>query len=150
MTALDRALRSLSIRAHTQKEITEKLRIKGYTEPEISQAMEKLVSYHLIDDDDFAEKWSRSRAQRGYGNRRIEAELINKGIQKERIQKVLEALDPDERIKTATTLALKKIGRNGKEAQKKAFDFLLRRGYSYDEARKAVFSALKELEDMTP
>ncbi len=144
---MDSALRSLSIRAHTQKEITEKLRLKGYDELEIAKTMEKLTAYHLIDDNDFAEKWARSRAKKGYGNRRIEVELIHKGISKESVQRVLETLDSDERIKTATELALKKIGQNGSETRKKTFDFLLRRGYSYEEARTAVALALKESEE---
>ena len=63
--ALDRAFRSLAARAHTEKEIADKLARAGYSERAVACAMETLAKYRLIDDASYAESWVLTRAKRG-------------------------------------------------------------------------------------
>lgn len=145
--ALDKALRALSTRAHSEQEIVRKLTRAGFEERAIAEAMAKLASYRLTDDAAFASQWARSRARRGMGPYRIARELRDKGIAREESDAALAALDEDASLDAATQLAAKHLQRGDERAKKRAYDALIRRGYSYDTARKALADALAAISE---
>lgn len=139
--ALERALRSLAIRAHSEQEIVDKLVRAGYEEEDIAEAMAKLAEYKLVDDEAFAVQWAASRARKGMGPRRIAQELYHKGISRDTADAAIGNLDADDEVEAAAKLALKHLRKGDERAKRRAYDAVIRRGFGYDTARNALARA---------
>jgi regulatory protein len=136
------ALRFLSFRRRTEKEIKDKLKKKGYDEKTIKRTIDKLKEYDLVNDSEFAIAWVKERlAYKPRGKRLLKQELWKKGIKKEIIDQVIEALCQDE-DKSASELLQKiqKRYRNlePKVAKRRMYGLLLRRGFSYETVSQAL------------
>lgn len=88
---LGRALALLARREHSSSEIRHKLKDIGGDAGLIDAVVEDLQSRKLQSDARFAESFVRSRAERGYGPRAIEAGLRERGIDRESASLALEA-----------------------------------------------------------
>lgn len=80
---LGRALAMLARREHSSGEIRQKLQDIGGDVDLIDAVIADLQSRKLQSDTRFAESYVRSRAERGYGPRAIEAGLRERGIDRE-------------------------------------------------------------------
>jgi regulatory protein len=140
--AKDAALRFLSFRRRTEKEIKDKLRQKGFDERIIKGTVDKLKSYDLINDYEFAIAWIKERlAHKPRGKRLLRQELWKKGIQKEIIDQAIEELCRNE--ETPALEVLKKARRryqklDPKVARRRMMGLLMRRGFSYGIAKDAL------------
>lgn len=139
--ALERAIRLQAMREHSEKEIASALRRSAYPEPVIAQVLSMLTGSEIISDERFAASWVRHRAK-NRGRRSIAAEMQIKGVSSEETQKALNEWPEEEELAAACKLA-DKLVRQGKDEQH-VLQALLRRGYSYTLARKAVKSRLEE------
>lgn len=144
--ANDQALRFLSYRQRSEKEIIDKLKEKGFQEKIIENTLIYLREYKLVDDLEFAKAFMNDKIYLNkFGPERIKHELFKKGISQEIIQEVLDE-DEDE-YHRGLELAKKKLpsyrkdDRNGK--YRKLGGFLQRKGYSYD----CIYKILRELID---
>lgn len=145
--ALDRALRSLAVRAHSEQELVKKLEQAGFDERIIAETMAKLASYHFTDDETFAAQWAAARARRGLGPWRIARELRDKGIARETADEIIAGFDEDAGLEAATALALKHLRKGDERARRRAYDAMIRRGYGYDMARQALDLAIETLQN---
>lgn len=148
--ALDYAVSLLAMRARASGEIRQKLKARLYMEDTVEMVLYKLEKERLLDDEAFAREWAASRARRQMGKSRIMQELRHKGIGREMCEQALEALDREESDEAAQELAMKLLRRYEKEEdERKAMSKLLaamaRRGYGYDDARRAVEAALARM-----
>lgn len=140
--AKDAALRFLSFRRRTERQVREKLKKKEFDEKTIEATIDKLKEFDLINDLEFATSWVRDRlAFKPRGKRLLKQELWKKGIRKDIIDQVTEDLCKDE-DKAALELVerIKKRYRNlePKVARRRMYSLLLRRGFSYEITRKAL------------
>lgn len=139
------ALRFLSFRRRTQKEVRDKLRQKGFDGRIIQSTIGKLKRYDLINDTEFAVAWVKDRlTHRPRGRRLLRQELWKKGIRKEIIDRVTDQLCQDEN-KSALEV-LEKANRRYKNlepqvARRRMLGLLVRRGFSYETARDALAAA---------
>ncbi len=145
--ALERAIRALAARAHSEHEIVEKLTRAGYDERIIAETMHTLSKHELVNDASFARQWAGARARRGMGPFRIAQELRHKGISREDADNALAQLDEDIALEQATALALKHLQKGDDRAKRRAYEALIRRGHSYDTARAALAEAERQLEE---
>src|SRR5690348_8663973 len=77
-------LRLLTARARSRAELETQLAKRGYAEDVTAQVLDRLTTVGLIDDEDFAEQWVRSRRlHAGKGKRALAAELRTKGVDNE-------------------------------------------------------------------
>ncbi len=76
----NRALNLLARREHSQQELFLKLLAKGFEASEANPVIQALAAKSLLSDERFAELYTQSRIQRGYGPVRIQQELQNKGV----------------------------------------------------------------------
>lgn len=140
----DRALKYLSYRNRSFKEIFEYLKKKEYTEEEIQQTLKKLKDLAFIDDDNFAQQWASSRQRKGKSKMLISMELAQKGISRNQTQNVLEDLKSD--IETAFEYIQKRLRQferfSPEEKNKKITNRLKMRGYGWD----TISKVLKQLE----
>ncbi len=125
---LNYALRLLNRRDYPEKEIREKL-IKKFGE-EKSEEIEAVITYlkekRFVDDERYSENYAYFKLKRGYGKRRIEHELKNKGIDEKLIQNAI-----DGACEQAENVFLKRLKQlEGKKRKRaKLYQFMLRRGF---------------------
>jgi regulatory protein len=149
--AKDVALKILSFRRRTEKQVKDKLQKKGFDEKTIKATIDKLKEFDLINDIEFATAWVKDRlAFKPRGKKLLKQELWKKGIKKEIIEQVTEELCQNE-DKSALEL-LEKIKKRYKDLEEKAakrrmFNFLLRRGFSYEVARQVLAQLTQSLVD---
>ncbi len=144
----NQALRLLSFRQRSEKEIEEVLRRKGYNEENILHTINYLKQNKYIDDEYFTKSFIRDKQNlNGYGSQRIKYELIKKGVSKELIENYL--LDnPDEEYELALNIASKKLKSYKEEDKKSTWNklgaYLQRKGYSYEIISKVLRKLLED------
>ena len=129
---------------------------RGAFSPEaIESTIVRLNEWRYLDDADFARRWVESRARgKPRGQRLLQQELRQKGIDAETSKQVIAEADLDE-IATATDLARKRLnsmtGEDPIAVKRKVGAYLARRGYGFDVVRKALEQAMSgsENEDET-
>lgn len=148
MTPENYVLYLLSRREYSQKEIRQKLKLREVTTEEIDTVLEKMTELGLQSDQRFLESRVRLQKSSGKGPGYLRAELAQHQLSSEKIQA---ELDSEEHNWTdeAFHLIERKFGEPpfSVEIQRKAFALLLRRGFSYDLAKKATTQKRSEFED---
>ena len=144
-SALDRAIALLAQRPHSKDEIRVRLENACYDPEVISLVLYKLEKENLVDDTDFAFQWVESRVKK-YGTARIRRELRLKGIDPETAEKALTSATEEEQLEHAVEFAARKLRSLRDPAdRRKSFQSvtaaLVRRGYSWETARKAFETA---------
>ncbi|HNW86002.1 MAG TPA: regulatory protein RecX [Candidatus Limiplasma sp.] len=149
--ALNRAVALLAVRARSCREVERKLTDRGYLADTVEMVLYKLEKENLLDDEAFAGEWVKARASRGLGKARLMQELRLKGVADSIAQAALATLEPDEQdgqaVLQAAKLRKRYAGLPPREAAQKATAALLRRGYSYAEASRALRAAEQESEE---
>lgn len=80
MSCRKAAMDYLARREHSRLELTRKLASKEFTQSEISSTLDQLEQDQLLNDARFAEAYTQSRVNRGYGPVRIRQELQERGV----------------------------------------------------------------------
>jgi regulatory protein len=137
------AFRLLKFRSRSEKEITSRLKKKGFSPKIIEEVIRYLKGLDLIDDFQFALSWVNSRINRPLGLRRLTFELAQKGVDKDIINKVIdktkEKYDEYEIVKTLAQAKFKKSsGLDIFKAKRKVYAYLLRRGFSQETISEVV------------
>ena len=146
--AYQRALGLLVRREHSATELKRKLRGKGVESDELDAALETLQRQGFQDDRRYAEALVRSRALAGHGPVRIRAELRQNGVPAADVDAAFEAAEAGgvDWDATAARVAARFLpalraaarGAEGMKQRHKAVSFLLRRGFTQDQARQAL------------
>ncbi len=142
--AWESALRILTYRERSRKELKDRLLGKKYSPEAVSATIEKLERLELLDDEKFARLWVNSRINfKPRSAWLIERELREKGIEPETARAILEELlPPDREREAARQLAEGRIrhyrGQTPEAARRKLFAYLARRGFSPGLVREIV------------
>lgn len=90
----DKALATLGARARSAADLKRYLKTKDFTDVQVAPVIEKLQALGLLDDRKFALGFARSRLapSRGFGPRRVAAELQRKGVARTIVDSVLQEL----------------------------------------------------------
>lgn len=78
--AYAQGLRLLARREHSRRELARKLIDRDHPEAAVTAALERLETEGALSDRRFAEEYARSRFAKGYGPRRVAAELAGHGL----------------------------------------------------------------------
>lgn len=136
LQAMDKAMTHLSASMKTEKQMTDFLTGKGYTQLVCDYVIEKLKGYGYVDDCAYCKQYVQSVS--GKGKMAIERDLIKRGARRDAIEGVL--CEVEENDDEALTILSKYM--RGKVADKqnlyKGFKYLLSKGYSYDTVKSAV------------
>ena len=148
--AKERALRLLSVRSRSHAELSRRLRMAGFAEPDIDSALADLESVGLIDDERFArELASHEVGARLAGRRAALASLRKAGVSGDLAERAVEEASGEDEETRAEELARSRLGRLRSlppdAAYRRLLGFLQRRGYSGEVARTACRRALGEL-----
>lgn len=145
-------LRLLTVRARTRAELAGQLEKRGFTEDVSVRVLDRLAKVGLIDDEDFAEQWVRSRhVNAGKGKRALVAELRKKGVDDEIINTALADIDSGAERQRAEQLVRDKLRRErlGDETDelkvtRRLVGMLARRGYNSSMAFDVVSTQLAQ------
>ena len=145
-SAYDYALRLLTARAYTSRDLRRKLDQKGIDREDAARTIERLQESGLLDDERYAEEFARQRlVNQGASKRRVEQLLQKKGISREvatfAAEKVIEEEDVDT-IGAMERLARKKLTSlrdlEPRIKRQRLFGFLARKGYNLDEIEQVM------------
>ena len=142
LIATNIAMKYLSSRLKTERQIKEYLSKKKFSEDSIVQVLFKLKEYKVIDDSEYALSYIRSNSQNS--KMRLKQKLSRSGVNKDLIEKAIINIDDY----ASCFENAKKYLRN-KEVNKETCEKLTRRlqylGYSWDTIKK-VLSRLSNLD----
>jgi regulatory protein len=140
-------LRLLTARARTRAELTGKLTQRGYSDEVSERVVDRLTQVGLVNDEEFAEEWVRSRHQYGgKGKRALAAELRRKGVDHEVITEALADIDAGAERQRAEELVRARLRREKLDddpaahakVMRRLVGMLARRGYSQTMAADVV------------
>lgn len=147
--AKSRCMHLLQTRDYTRKKLSDKLKQGEYPESIITEALEYLTSYGYLDDTRYARNYISYHIQ-DRSRKKIEMDLIKKGISRTDIQNVFhelveEGLEDNEEPLIQKLLIKKHFStaEASLQEQQKMISFLLRKGFSMDKIRK-VFNQTVE------
>lgn len=145
---LDRAIRILAMRDHSEQELRRKLAAPvmskngpealDVTPEELEQVVAWCIENRYLDDNRFVGQFIASRSRKGYGPARIRQELSQKGIARQAVEQAMRECDIDW-VSLARAQAQRKYG----EPLPSAFAekvriqrFLLYRGYLMEDIQE--------------
>ena len=124
-------------RAMSRADLEKKLREKGASADEARYAAEWMEAIGAINDREYAAMLVRHCAAQGYGPRRTQEKLREKGVPRELWEEALEEL-PENEGQIETFLRAKLRGRQPDEREKQRLtNALLRRGFSWGDIKSA-------------
>ncbi len=147
MTAKEKALQMLDKRDYSRAELLRKLAEKGFDETESAEAVDRLAELGFVDDARYAPIIVRHYAAKGCGAQRVRQELQKRGIPKKLWDEAMEQMPVQDDTVDRLLRSKLKSGAPDRSELKKAQDFLLRKGYGWDEIRAALARYNSEIED---
>ncbi|MBI2916142.1 MAG: regulatory protein RecX [Elusimicrobia bacterium] len=156
--AFEHALLLLNLRDHSENEMEERLKRKGFSKNVVQWLLGDLKSKKLVDDSRFAKNFTEiSLKKKRLGQEKIEEDLARKGIQPQIIQDTLDTLlkdvsdpvlDEEERAYQSLLKRLKQIkGVDPRAVYRRLYDHLSRRGYSSDTIEKTLSRYSRECKE---
>ncbi len=141
--ALNNAYRLLAQRARSREEIRQRLQRKGHDPETVAAVLDRLQSEGLIDDAAFAAAFAHDKRHlSGWGAARIQRELAALGVAADVIAAVVHASADKEDEADRAFVALARRGQpcapSDEAGRRRAYQFLLRRGFASDVAYSAV------------
>ena len=145
---LDRAIRILAMRDHSEQELRRKLAAPvmskngpealDVTPEELEQVVAWCIENRYLDDNRFVGQFIASRSRKGYGPPRIRQELSQKGIARQAVEQAMRECDIDW-VSLARAQAQRKYGEPLPSAfaeKVKIQRFLLYRGYLMEDIQE--------------
>lgn len=145
---LDRAIRILAMRDHSEQELRRKLAATvmskngpealDVTPEELEQVVAWCIENRYLDDNRFVGQFIASRSRKGYGPARIRQELSQKGIARQAVEQAMRECDIDW-VSLARAQAQRKYGEPLPSAfaeKVKIQRFLLYRGYLMEDIQE--------------
>ena len=148
-TAMTSALRLLSYRPRSEREMRDALRSRRIPEAIAGETLDRLRELRLLDDQAFAEAWTESRQRnRPRGRRMLLAELAQKGVEREVAQASVAAIDEGaDALRAGRKRSRSLRGLEFGEFRRRLGDFLARRGFGYEICETAVKQLWAEVGD---
>lgn len=147
------ALKIIERSYKSEKEILDKLILKGYDKRIIIEVLEFLREYSFIDDEKYASMYIRDK-MKSEGLSKIKYSLLRKGISDELIKNaILENSNKDIEFETAFKLGrqrykiLSKSERDEYKLSQKLYRFLVSKGYGFDVVSSVIRKITNEEEN---
>ncbi|SHF08286.1 recombination regulator RecX [Clostridium fallax] len=130
------ALRVIEKAHKTEKEIIDKLILKGFDKNSIEKTIKFLKEYNFINDNKFVEIFVKDKIK-NQGRKKIKYSLLKKGVSEDLIEDKINNIDSNVEETSAYSLCLKKYNNLIKREEdkyklyQKLYRFLASKGYSY-------------------
>ena len=149
---LEQAVRFLSYRPRSIREIAQNLKEKGLEGPVVDQVIDRLEGLGYVDDLAFARFWVQNRDEfRPKGPLALRQELKQKGVSGRLIDQVLDEVDfADAAYRAAAQQARRWQSLDSQQFRAKLYPFLARRGFTGETCRDVIDRLIEELEIPAP
>lgn len=140
---LQYALRLLSISPRTQSKLEERLKEKGYGVTIVREVMNYLSDRKLVSDAAYAKAYVEEMTERKpCGRHRLKYELKRRGVKEALTEEALSSRDRQSEYELALGLAKERAEKltnvEAMKRKKRIYDFLIRRGFDFEVARKVI------------
>ena len=138
--ARNSAMRLLARREHSRAELRGKLVGRGFENDSVEELLQGLEDQDLLSDERFAMSLIASRAETGYGPKRIDLELRNRGVSEELAREALAKAEVDWG-QQVTDQVVRKFGSDPAQTfpeWARRARYLERRGFGQDAIRLAI------------
>ena len=142
------ALRIVERSYKSERELKDKLLLKGYDKDSIEKTMEFLKEYNFLSDNNYTKMYVKDKSK-VQGKNKIKFDLYRKGIDEEIIQEELSSIDEEDEREVAYNLVLKKYNVISKresdkyKLSQKLYRYIVSKGYTYDIASYAIKKVLE-------
>jgi regulatory protein len=142
--AKEYALNYISYRPRSVMEVSSRLKVRSCEPQIIKQIIAFMKEYNYLDDEAFTKMWIRSRINDvPSGKRKIFAELVQKGVAREIVDRHLEQISPDKEEEMALSLVIRRC-RRGNYDIGKLKGFLFRRGFSIEIINRVLVKVIQD------
>jgi regulatory protein len=145
--ARSRALRFLTYRARSVKELETYLQQKEFAAGIVTSVIAEMKDYGYLDDYKFTRDFICYRKSRGYGQKRIKYELKLKGIERDCVDELItDSFDREEELNMIRDMLNKRFPEDGIIDQRwiaRQAGFLARRGFQ----ENLIMNVLRELDN---
>ena len=146
--AREKAVYYLQFSGKTENELRKKLAEKEFSPASIDYAIDFVKKYRYLDDEDYTRRFIEKNRQKK-SRKQMVYELIQKGVSREILDRVLEDVPVDEEAQIMAVL--EKRGYSGgdatKEEKQKISAYLARKGFSYDAISTAMIQFARKIPD---
>lgn len=145
-SAYEKGVKYLSMRAYSEKELYNKLKMK-FGDDASRRAVDKMLRLGYINDEEFCREYAKYLFEvKKYDIKRISYELKNKGIDSEIAENTLKTLD-NEPIQRIIDMLRSKYERNleTEKDRKRLVNRFIRMGYSYRDIKDAFYEVGVEM-----
>lgn len=144
--AREKALEYISHRRMSCKEIERKMLDKGYDEETAAYCVQWLLENRFLNDESYAGAIVRHYSAKGYGPGRIRMELNRRGIDRELWDSAFDEL-PEDTSKIDKFISSRLTDPSDRAQVQKISAALYRRGYSWEDIRRALRRFSADCED---
>ena len=144
--ASEKALYLLEHRSHSKKELADKI-ARTLPREAAQAAAQKMEDLGLIDDADYARRCAQALFGKGYARRRVQYELLHKGIAPELAEAAMDDFEPDPVEAACAVLEKKYPTLQDEKVRRRAAAALQRMGYSWEDACAAMRAVLENVEE---
>ncbi|MBN1321037.1 MAG: regulatory protein RecX [Thermoleophilia bacterium] len=151
--AREKAVGLLAIRERARREIEIRLQRAGFEPDIVGDTVAWLEGLGYLDEQRFTERYAAEKLTQGWGQRRVRAELLRKGVERRVVDETLDARagaegDVGEELEAVAALARKRFGRefavDPETASRRLAGFMARRGYDWDAVRSVTRTLVSE------
>lgn len=147
--AKDKALRLLTFRAHSEKELSDKLKRYGASVEDIEEVLDFCRRYNFVNDLQYAKMKARDlKNLKKYGRRRIEAELYSKGISSECISEAVSELEFDNESELMPLVKKKLGGDFEKKSIDRCIRYFMYRGYELRDIKECIGLLKEDIDEL--
>jgi regulatory protein len=139
-SCMEAAVHYLSYRPRSESEVKQRLKRRGFDKETVRGVISKLKEQSLIDDVIFSEYWRNNRLSFSPRSAQlIKLELRQKGVAAETIDEVVKDLnDENSAYEAGLRKARRLLGSDYEDFRRRLYDYLRRRGYSYETVKRAT------------
>ena len=147
MRAKNYALDLLWSESYGKGQMMDELERKGFSQPAIDETLTNLEQLGHIKDEKYAKNWVDSRRRsKPRSKKMLKHELIDKGIDKTTVDRVVGQIDDQDETQLALQVAQRQAVRYRSlprhVAKRRLHAFLLRRGFDYDTIQRTIEQVL--------
>ena len=141
------AMQLLEYKSRTERELLQKLRLKGFSEEAADDAAEYVKSFGYVNDRRYAEVYILN-CQQGKSRQKILQELMQKGIDRHTAEEAWEKVsgesrDEKEILRDQMEKKLASLSCVDEKAVRRLYGWFARRGFSHDDIMSVMNELLK-------
>lgn len=147
--AKDKALRLLTFRSHSEKELSDKLIRFGASGEDVERVLDFCRRYNFVNDLSYAKVKARDlKNLKKYGRRRIEAELYSKGISSEYIAEAVSELEFDNSSELMPLVRKKLNGDFERKSVDRCIRYFMYRGYDLSDIKECIETLKEDIDEL--